>query len=186
MKKKIPSYTLKPVSVPFFLTRNAFIKTRNRCIFLHPHPTRLFQTCTVALPQRQARAKWASVEQWDAVCGPVCAIWTILICSVCCLRRAPSPRGAPYQLQKKKNLTRHSRDRARKQRSQPVLTPHVCAWTQMIIIDGQLCPWKDNPVQREKTKTKPACHFQVGYIHNQMIIITTLTKVNHGFRSKTA
>ncbi len=27
------------VFVPFFLTRKAFIKTRNRCIFLHPHQT---------------------------------------------------------------------------------------------------------------------------------------------------
>ncbi len=31
------------VFVPFFLTKNAFIKTRNRCIFLHPHQTRLFR-----------------------------------------------------------------------------------------------------------------------------------------------
>ncbi len=27
------------VFVPFFMTRKAFIKTRNRCIFLHPHQT---------------------------------------------------------------------------------------------------------------------------------------------------
>ncbi len=30
---------LKTVFVPFFLTRNAFIKTWNRCIFLHPNQT---------------------------------------------------------------------------------------------------------------------------------------------------
>ncbi len=29
--------------VKFFLTRNVFIKTWNRCIFLHPHQTRLFR-----------------------------------------------------------------------------------------------------------------------------------------------
>ncbi len=64
------------VFVPFFLTRKAFTKTRNRCIFLHPHPTRLFR-CTMQLclsTRRESNergkgtpAKWASVEQWVAV-----------------------------------------------------------------------------------------------------------------------
>ncbi len=33
----------------------------------------------------------------------------------------------------------------------PASTPHVCGLMQMIIIDGQLCPWKDirNPAQRK-------------------------------------
>ncbi len=51
------------------------------------------------------------------------------------------------------------------------LALHVCGWMQMIIIDGQLCPWKyiSSPAPRKekkKMKTKPARHFQVGYIHN--------------------
>ncbi len=43
----------------------------------------------------------------------------------------------------------------------------------MIIIDGQLCPWKDisSPAPRKekkkKMKTKPSHHFQVGYIHSR-------------------
>ncbi len=64
------------VLLPFFLTRNAFIKTWNRCVFLHPHPTRLFrlalQLClgTRRVPNERGKdtsAKWASVEQRDAV-----------------------------------------------------------------------------------------------------------------------
>ncbi len=62
--------------VPFFLTRNAFIKTQNRCIFLHPHQTRLFrrvlQLCLSTRRELNERgkgtpAKWASLGQWDAV-----------------------------------------------------------------------------------------------------------------------
>ncbi len=33
---------IKTVFVPFFLTRSAFIKMRNRCIFLHPNQTGAF------------------------------------------------------------------------------------------------------------------------------------------------
>ncbi len=64
------------VFVPFFLTRNAFIKMRNRCIFLHPHSTGLFrrplQLWLSARRESNERgkgtpAKWASAEQWDAV-----------------------------------------------------------------------------------------------------------------------
>ncbi len=64
------------VFVPFFLIRNAFIKMRNRCVFLHPHPTRLFRrVLQLCLSTRRESnecekgtpAKWASVEQWDAV-----------------------------------------------------------------------------------------------------------------------
>ncbi len=64
------------VFVLFFLTKNYFIKTRNRCIFLHPHQTRLFrgslQLCLSARRESNERgkdkpAKWASVEQRDAV-----------------------------------------------------------------------------------------------------------------------
>ncbi len=59
--------------VPFFLTRNTFIKTRNRRISLWPHKRETFQTRTSASPQHQAQVKRASVEQqwtavwWDAV-----------------------------------------------------------------------------------------------------------------------
>ncbi len=65
----------------------------------------------------------------------------------------------------------HQRD-APFPRPQPLITPHVCDWMQMIIIDGQLWPWKytSSQAQREKKlkmKRKPVCHFQVGYIHNQ-------------------
>ncbi len=57
-------------------------------------------------------------------------------------------------------------------RPRPLITPHVCGWMQMIIIDGHLCPWKDISSQaprkdKKKIQTKPTCHFQVGYIHNQ-------------------
>ncbi len=59
------------------------------------------------------------------------------------------------------------------------LMPHACGWMQMIITDGQLCPWKDisSPAPRKKKKkkmmkTKPTRHFQVGYIHNQRSIKT--------------
>ncbi len=49
------------VVVPFFLTRNAFIKTRNLCIFLHPHQTRLFrralQLCLSARRESSERGK---------------------------------------------------------------------------------------------------------------------------------
>ncbi len=49
------------VVVPFFLTRNAFIKTRNRCVFLHPHQTRLFrralQLCLSARRESNERGK---------------------------------------------------------------------------------------------------------------------------------
>ncbi len=64
------------VFVSFFLTRNAFIKMRNRCICLHPNQTRLFrralQLCLSARRESNERgkgtpAKWASVEQRDAV-----------------------------------------------------------------------------------------------------------------------
>ncbi len=51
----------------FFLTRKAFIKTRNRCVFFASTCNETFQTRTAASPQRQARVKWASAEQWDAV-----------------------------------------------------------------------------------------------------------------------
>ncbi len=41
---------------------------------------------------------------------------------------------------------------------QPVLTPHVCSWMQMIIVDGQLCSWswKDisNPAPRKKRRKR--------------------------------
>ncbi len=50
------------------------------------------------------------------------------------------------------------------------LAPHVCGWMQMIIIDGQLCPWKDISSPAPVMKTKPARHFLVGYIHNQRSI----------------
>ncbi len=47
------------VFVPFFLTRNAFIKTWNRCTFFASTFKReTFQRRTAALPQQQARAKW--------------------------------------------------------------------------------------------------------------------------------
>ncbi len=64
------------VFVPFFLTRNAFIKMRNRCNFLHPHQTRLFrhalQFCLSTRREsnecgKGTPTKWALVEQWDAV-----------------------------------------------------------------------------------------------------------------------
>ncbi len=65
------------VFVPFFLTRNAFIKTRNRCIFFASTSNgrlfrRAFQLCLSARRESNERgkgtpAKWASVEQWDAV-----------------------------------------------------------------------------------------------------------------------
>ncbi len=54
------------VFVPFFL-RNAFIKTRNLCIFFASTSHETFQTRASALPQHQARVKWASAEQWYAV-----------------------------------------------------------------------------------------------------------------------
>ncbi len=63
----------------------------------------------------------------------------------------------------KKNVTRHSCLRLK----------------QMIIIDGQLTPpppqrltYISSPARKEKKtmKTKPARHFQVGYIHNQRSI----------------
>ncbi len=52
-------------------------------------------------------------------------------------------------------------------------------WMQMIIIDGQLCPWKDirNPApkkNKKKMKTKPVRHFQVGYIHNPVKLFWVL------------
>ncbi len=48
-----------PRHIPFFLIRNAFIKTRNRCVFFASISSENFQTRTAALPQRQARVKWA-------------------------------------------------------------------------------------------------------------------------------
>ncbi len=53
-------------------------------------------------------------------------------------------------------------------RSRP-LAPHVCGWMQMIIIDGQLCPWKDisNPAPREeKKKLKRSLCITFRHIHN--------------------
>ncbi len=46
------------VFVPFFLTRNAFIKTQNRCFFASTS-NETFQTRASALPQCQARVTWA-------------------------------------------------------------------------------------------------------------------------------
>ncbi len=45
----------------------------------------------------------------------------------------------------KKNMTRHSRIRDRSRLM-------FAAWMQMIIIDGQLCPWKDIRRREEKKK----------------------------------
>ncbi len=50
------------------------------------------------------------------------------------------------------------------------IIPAPVPWTQMITIDGQLCPWKDisnlAPRKKKKDEKKPARHFQVGYIHS--------------------
>ncbi len=49
------------------------------------------------------------------------------------------------------------------------LAPHVCGWMQIIIIDGQLCPWKDisNPAQRkEKEKKDEARASLLGSLHS--------------------
>ncbi len=89
------------------------------------------------------------------------------------LLRAPTRGGAPSQLLKKKK----KKPDAPFPHPRP-LAPHVCGWMQMIVIDGQLCPWKDisSPApkkeKKKKMKTKPARHFQVGYIHNQRSIKT--------------
>ncbi len=86
----------------------------------------------------------------------VCAFRTVPLLPirrVRSLRRAPTPGGAPSQLlkKKKKNVTRHSHIRTRAR-----LHLMFCDWMQMIIIDGQLCPWKDirNPPPRKKKKWK--------------------------------
>ncbi len=64
------------------------------------------------------------------------------------LRRAPTPWGGhhPSCSKKTKNWFLHPRPRP--------FTPHVCGGTQIIIIDGQLCLWKDirNPAPRKKNK----------------------------------
>ncbi len=58
------------------------------------------------------------------------------------------------------------------------LAPHVCGWLQIIIIDGELCPWKDisNPPPRKKKALKPVSHFQVmlGYIRNPVKLFWVL------------
>ncbi len=76
------------------------------------------------------------------------------------LHRAPTPGGAPSQLLKKIKtrgapfLHLHLRP----------LAPHVCGWWQIIIIDWQLCPWKDisNPARRKKKDEAHAFR----YTHN--------------------
>ncbi len=85
-------------------------------------------------------------------CGPVCAILTILICRVCCLRRAPSPGRAPSQLQKIKNKN----TRPRPPRSH--LNADHNWWTTM-------------PVKRHQQSSakKKKSNFQVGYIQNQVL-----------------
>ncbi len=77
--------------------------------------------------------------------------------------------GAPSQLLKKK-----------KWHAIPASAPVTArGWMQMIIIDGQLCLWKDirNPEPRKTTKRwRPYCmrHFQIGYIHNPVKLFWVL------------
>ncbi len=68
------------------------------------------------------------------------------------------PGGAPYQLLKKQKKTKHN--------EVPKSAPaHDCGWMQIIIIDGQLCLWKDisnlAPRKEKEKKMKPVHHFQV-------------------------
>ncbi len=52
----------------------------------------------------------------------------------------------------------------------PWLLAHVCGWKQIIIIDGQLCPWKDNsnpaPRKEKEKKDEARASHLVAYIHN--------------------
>ncbi len=77
------------VFIPFFLTRNAFIKTRNRCIFFASTSNETFQTHIAALPPCQARVKWArkrytsqmSFGRTTRCCQTICQ-WNNLSCPV--------------------------------------------------------------------------------------------------------
>ncbi len=103
---------------------------------------------------------WRSVEQsfvlpsrFALIGGPI-SVWRhvkTINMQEYTLSRAPTPSGAPSQLLKKKKKKRDTP--FSHQRPRP-LAPHVCGWMQMIIIDGQLCPWKDinSPAPRKKLK----------------------------------
>ncbi len=81
-------------------------------------------------------------------CGPVCAIWTIKISTaaplyaeyaVCVGHKLPRGhhRSCSKTKQQKKNMWRAIPVSAARDRSHS----HVYGWMQMIITDGQLCPW---------------------------------------------
>ncbi len=100
----------------------------------------------------------------------VCAVPPLPIHS---LHRAQTPRGAPSQLLKK--TKKKKRDAPFLHPCPRQLAPHVCGWMQIIIIDGQLCSWKDNsnPAPRKRWKRSPCVTFR--YIHNPVKLFWLLT-----------
>ncbi len=109
---------------------------------------------------------------WDQTPCTVCAVPPLPILRVRNLHRAPTPRGGGTipVAQKKKTW-----------RAIPASVPVTArGWMQMIIIDGQLCLWKDirNPEPRKtKKRWRPYClrHFQIGYIHNPVKLFWVLS-----------